>query len=261
MRTFLRTCIIVISLAIITIFTADYNTTLSTRLCQNINFCTTTKDKVIITPPQVIYTTGTKIYDEIRFYQDNEQDMARFEELKSTGYTCGLWEGGGGYGIWGGALWCEQVPWYYHQYDIPEWGMKIIAFDNVLPYFSDNYMIKASIDFPFIISWNSILEKGSSSSFMIEYMERSQDDIPLILIDRLPESFMYDWLEFHKSNDEFISNGAYYRPIHTETGRLASKAIIYRADKNYYYIKSIFADGCAPGPCGIWQHSIEYFRK
>ena len=79
-----------ISLAIITIFTADYNTTLSTRLCQNINFCTTTKDKVIITPPQVIYTTGTKIYDEIRFYQDNEQDMARFEELKSTGYTCGL---------------------------------------------------------------------------------------------------------------------------------------------------------------------------
>ncbi|AKH33256.1 hypothetical protein XF24_00933 [candidate division SR1 bacterium Aalborg_AAW-1] len=261
MRTFLRTCIIVISLAIITIFTADYNTTLSTRLCQKINFCTTTKDKVISTPPQIIYTTGTKIYDEIRFYQDNEQDMSRFEELKEQGYTCGLGEGGGGYGIGGGALGCEQVPGYYHQYDIPEWGMKIIAFDNVLPYFSDNYMIKASIDFPFIISGNSILEKGSSSSFMIEYMEHSQDDIPLILIDRLPESFMYDGLEFHKSNDEFISNGAYYRPIHTETGRLVSKEIFYHANKNYYYIKSIFADGCAPGPCGIGQHSIEYFRK
>ena len=89
MRTFLRTCIIVNSLAIITIFSADYNTILSTRLCQNINFCTTIKD-TISTPPQVIYTTGTKIYDEIRFYQDNEQDMARFEELKIQGYTCGL---------------------------------------------------------------------------------------------------------------------------------------------------------------------------
>lgn len=95
MKIFLRSCITIISLAIITIVYADYNPLLSTRLCQNINFCATTKNIHISTPPQVIYTTGTKIYDEIWFYQDNSKDMSRFEELKEQGYTCGLGENGG----------------------------------------------------------------------------------------------------------------------------------------------------------------------
>lgn len=83
MKTFLRTCIILISLAITTIVFSDYNPTLSTRLCQNINFCNTAKNNVTSTSPQIIYTTGMKVYDEIWFNPNNPDEMKYFYELKN----------------------------------------------------------------------------------------------------------------------------------------------------------------------------------
>ena len=261
MRTFLRTCIIVISLAIITIFTADYNTTLSTRLCQNINFCTTIKNNTISTPPQIIYTTGTKIYDEIRFYQDNSGDIARFEELKSTGYTCGLWDDGGWYGIWGGALWCEQVPWYYHQYDIPERGIRFIAYNNILPEYSNVSISKKNIDIPFHISGNQLID--NSSDFYIEYNTRTDKDIPISIMKDRPDTIIYQWSEY-KRDGELFADGTSYRIINDDeitVSPIFNLNLHFKLLKDYYYTTWLNPLWCAPGPCGIWQHSIEYFRK
>ena len=207
----------------------------------------------IININNVLYTTGTKIYEEVWFPTiATGKNIDKYYILQKEWKQCD----DKNYGI-GGGRGCSNVTGYTHAYTIPILWLQIEAYKNALPDYSDNpWIFQPTIVMPFTISGNVITEIRKTwiytKKYQLEYHDMKPTDTREEIISTTTK--WYTNTERKKIDDQN------YVVLYEDWDQYITKKFLFQTGKNYYYIYTTPWD-CNPWPCGFDRHETIFFTK
>lgn len=225
-----------------------------------LSWCESSEDKDSnnwFTGSEIIYTTWTRIYDEIWLSNDNQDEIELFNKLQSEWKNCKEQE----YWIWWWYNGCESITWYTHIYTLPQLWLIIDVYKNSMPDTINNpWIFQHNIAQPFTLSWNIIIETRNygvfKETYSIEYHDiHSIDSIESIL--KKEQENLWDY----NTELNVIKTGEVYDIAYNSKNEYVIKTFLFQPWKSYYYIYTQPWSSCNPWPCGLNQHDIKYFMK
>jgi len=258
-------------LAIWGIIYSDHNPQFADSLCKRISFCNHSiinqSEKDIIQTWNFDESTTVvkeKIYPQILFDPYTTWDMEIYKRLQSQWIQCKDIEW---FVIGGDALpGCLNITWYEHTYTIPKIGIKIVAYNNMLPTSLDNpWLIHKDILMPFLLSWNRIYEQQWKTMLWsypyIEYHDilpwKTKHNVLEQAKTKNYNGFVYDQERWITT----IETGSFYMVSYRKWEEYPLFIQYHFKDnKSYYYTMDNWPD-CMPWPCGLARHDIQLFTK
>lgn len=202
----------------------------------------------------IIYTTWTRIYNEIWLSNDNKDDIELFTKLESQWENCK----NRAYGIWGWRNGCENITWYTHTYTLPNLWIIINAYSKALPDTTNNPGIFNSfIKQPFSLASNKIY----TSAFYIEYhdLEQGLSTWAWDIVWKSPDTIEFEGKKYNKDINSISENNIIYRSKNDNNYMVLQ--YIFQNGKPYYYTTWSNGLWCTPAPCELDIHDIKYFMK